>query len=362
VIYLLWGFIIGLALNLIPIWEHSASCEIYPEWHGDINFTRNIDISGNPGLADLRLNPVRTDTGALILSGNGSEIGNIAASEYLVSLCGSGRYIAKYEKAGKEVEFLNSEGARFWKFKSNEYPYLSYNGALVLLLNGDQSRIRVLDYNGNNIGVKEISGRLCTVISFSNQSDFAGAGFLDGTYYIISKSGRIISRNRVPAESLIKGISISDNGNYAAVHYGNNKKDNIRLIDIEENDYYTIPLKNIHHSKTAVDISDKGGVCAIDYDRIIITDDEGTIETVIRIPPKEQGVSSLDCAGGLCAAAYTGTDGISRFLIFKRDGDILSVKEFPGESFIESFLNGPAILVRGSQNLYCYSYYLPGSR
>ena len=358
-LYLIWGFIIGLALNILPLWEPSTACEIFPEWLGDINLIHNIDVSGNSGLSDTTLNPVRTATGVSILSGSGNEIRNVMTGEYMVSLSGSGRYVAKFEKVGKEVEFLNAAGERFWKVKSNEYPYLSYNGALVLLLNGDQSRIRVLDYNGNDIGAREISGRLCTTISFSGKSDFAGVGFLDGSYYILNKSGNIISRNHVRNASVIKGISISNNGNFAAVHYGNNSGDSIRLIDIKENEYYTIPLKNIHHSKTALGISDEGGVSVIDYDRILITDEEGDTETIIKIPSKEQGTSSIDCAGGLCAASYTGTDGISRFLVFKRDGDILLAKEFSGESFIESFIKERVILVRGSQNLYCYSYYLP---
>ena len=358
-LFLIWGFIIGLAINILPIWEPSAACGIFPEWHGDINLIQNIDVSVNPGLANITLNPVRTITGASILSGSGLEIRNIIAGEYLLSLSGSGRYIAKFEKAGKEVEFLNAGGERFWKVKSNEYPYLSYNGALVLLLNGDQSRIRVLDFNGSDTGVGEIPGRLCTTISFSSQSDFAGIGFLDGTYYILNKSGKVISGNNVKQESVIKGISISGNGNYAAVHYGNNRKDYIRLIDIQENDYYTIPLKNIHHSKTALDISDEGRVSVIDHDRILITDEEGNIESLIKIPPKNHGTSSIDCAGGLYSASYTGADGISRFLVFKSDGDIILVKEFPGETFIESFIKAPVLFVRGSRNLYCYSYYLP---
>ncbi|MCU0821537.1 MAG: hypothetical protein MUC95_03570 [Spirochaetes bacterium] len=359
-LYILWGFIIGFALNMLPLWVPSTAIGIFPEWHGGVNLTGNIDVSGNPALAKITLSPLRTPAGAVILSGNGSEIRNIVTGEYLLSLSGSGRFIAKYEKAGKEVEFLNAAGERFWKVKSNEYPYLSYNGAIVLFLNGDQSRIRILDYNGNEAGVKEISGRLCTTISFSGGSDFAGAGFVDGSYYILNRAGNIISKDNLKSESVIKGISISSSGDYAAVHYGNNSGDYIRLINIKENEHYAVPLKNVHRSRTALDVSNGGSVSVIDYDRILITDEEGAPETVINIPPKENGTSSMDCAGDVCAASYTGEDGVPRFLVFKNSGDILLAKEFPGEAFMESFINGRAVLVRGSQNLYCYSYFLPG--
>ncbi len=358
-IYILCGFIIGLAINLLPVWVPSTSYAVFPEWHGNINLIRNIEVSPDPGLSGITLNPVRTQTGVSILSGSGSEIRNIITGEYMVSLSGSGGYVAKFEKVGKEVEFLNAAGERFWKVKSNEYPYLSYNGKLVILLNGDQSRIRLLNYNGNEAGAREIQGRLCTIISFSSHSDFAGVGFLDGSYYILDMSGKIISTNRVGDESVIKGIAISAGGDYAAVHYGNNRGDFVRLVDTRENEYYTVRLKSIHLSKTALDISDDGFFSVIDRDRILITDEEGNTETEIGIPPKEHGVSSIDCAGELCEASYTGTDGISRFLVFKRDGDILMSREFAGETFIESFLKGQAIFVRGSQGLYCYSYYLP---
>lgn len=357
-LYLLWGFIIGIVLNILPLWEPSAASEIYPEWQGKIDAVKDIAASPNKALFKIILHPVITESSVSILSGSGSEIENIMNNGSLISASGSGGYIAKYQKVGNEVEFLNARGERFWKVRSNEYPYLSHNGRLVLLLNGDQSRLRILDFNGNNIGVKQISGRLCTVISFSEKTDFAGAGFLDGWYYIINNKGQLAASDRVPDESLIKGIAISDSGNFFAIHYGNNRSDNIRLGDLEAGKIFNFPIKNIHHTRTAIAVSDSGRVYIIDYNRIIITDDEGNTEIAINIPPGQDGVSSINCRGGVNVAVYTGTDGLSRLIIFNNDGDVILHREFPDESFLESFIQGRALFLRGSQGLYCYSYYL----
>ncbi len=359
-LYLLLGLFLGIALNFLPILEPARAIEIYPDWHGDIDLIEDIERSENPVTSKFILNPVKIPGGAFILSGNGVLLKRIIAGDHLISLSGSGEYIGKYEKTGTEVEFLNIRGERFWKVKSKEYPYLSFNGKILLLLNGDQSKVRILDNNGNAIGAREIIGRLCTIISFSRNSDFAGIGFLDGSYYILNESGEIITKDSVPANSLVKGISIHSTGNYIAVHYGNNSEDRVRLIDIKGEMLYSIPLKNVHHTKTAMNVSGNGNFSIIDYDRIVITGEEGMIEKIVGIPPARPGLSAIDYVDGLYAASYTKDSGTTQFLFFRDDGTLLLAKEFPGESFIESYIRDSVILLRGSQNLYCYNYVHPG--
>lgn len=353
--YILWGIIAGMALNLFPLLNPPFAFEIFPEWHGKSEYIEDIQISENPLLSNIKLYSVKLNDRVLLLGGNGVLLKKIECGGDLISISGNGGYIAKYEKVGEEIEYLNIKGDRFWKIKSKEYPRLSFNGRLILLLNGDQSRVRILDHNGNNIGVKGVSGRLCTVISFSQNSDFAGIGFLDGGYYILNVNGEIAARDRIGGGAVVKGIEISETGDFAAVHYGNNSKDSVRLIDIKNQLYHEFSLRAIHHAKTAMHISNTGEFSVIDNNRIIITDKEGMVRAVIKIQPAEYGESSIDSVKDIYLAGYNGSDGISRFMVFRKDGTVLLQMEMPGERFVESFIRGRALFVRGSQGLYCYS-------
>ncbi len=355
-LYLLWGLILGIALNLLPLWQPANAIQFYPEWHGNLNTPGKIQTPLTSAISNTVLPPVITDNNSYVLSGNGKLLNNVSFDKSFISISGNGKYYCRYEKVGSEVEFINSSGERFWKIQSKEYPHLSYNGKLTLLMNGDHSGIRILDINSNEIGVKRINGRFCTVVSFSKYSDFAGIGFLDGSYYIIDVNGELVKRGRFSGKSLIKGIAISSNGNFIGVHYGNNNKDNIRLIDIIENSEYTIPLIGIHLCKSYFCVTNKGGLSFIDKNRIIITGDEGRIEHIIKIPPMRAGASAIDYSNGIFLSSYTGTDGITRLLSYRSDGTVIISKEFTNEAFMSCSIMEQAILLRGSESLYCYSY------
>ncbi|MDY6935944.1 MAG: hypothetical protein SVZ03_17210 [Spirochaetota bacterium] len=354
--YLLVGFFIGFILCLLPLWQLKVGIEIYPQWHGRIDAIENIQRSNSPKFINNKIPPIKTNKEFFVLSGTGELITRHNNNGRLISVSGDGEYFVQYEKVGNRIEFLNTHCERFWKIASREYPYVSYNGKFILLMNGDHSRIRIVDYNGKEMGVRRITGRVCTIIAFSKYTDFACIGFLDGSYYLINSEGFIINEEVVPGNSIVKGMAVNSYGNLLVIHYGNNKGDFIRLVNIIKNEIYTISLQHVHLTKTGINISDEGGVTVIDYNRILLLGADGIILNTINIPNKRDGMSNIDCSNGICVTGYTGEDGVAQLLIFRSDGILLFSQVYAGESFVEACVDDSIIFLRGSQGLFCYSY------
>lgn len=356
-LYLLIGLITGIIFNFLPLWQPSGAVEVYPEWFGSIESIDSIEKSIRPELSGIILKPVQTDNSVFIVSGAGALLKKTGFSGFL-SVSGNGSSIVQYEKVGTTIELSNMDGDRFWKMKSGEYPYLSYNGKIIFLLNGDQSRIRIIDNNGNSAGAGEISGRVCTTISFANRSDNSGIGFLDGSYYILNSKGVIIHHDTVPESSMIKGIGVSNNGGFI-IHYGNSNKDWVRIAQPDA-EYHTIPLNNSHLTKTALCAADNGCAAIIDFDRVMLIDDDGSVESIIPIQPKMPGTASIEYTDGIYTVSYMDESSMAHFILLYGSRNIFT-KTFPGELFLETSVRPGAILLRGSQGLYCYSYYSPGN-
>jgi hypothetical protein len=353
--FFLLGLFIGLIVGLIPFWTHRNGFELYPEWHGKIDTIGAIEPSNNTAIAPLRLQPIKVENRIFILAGNG-ELKHEVAPDDLTAVSGNGKYYITYQKVGTSIEFFNIQGDRFWKLKSLEYPYLSYHGKLILLLNGDHSRIRIVDFNSNEIGVRHLHGRFCTTIAFSCHSDFAGIGFLDGSYYVIDENGLIRTAGTAPHHKPVKGISLSSRGNFAAIHHGGKENDIITLVNIPEKRSAPVELNNVHLTRTTMHITESGLLTAIDRDRILIADEDGDIQRIIRIPEKRVGHSRIEYRKGLLLVSYTKKTGEAFFLIFRSDGRILLAKEFPEEPMLDCSITDSVILLRGSQYLYCYSF------
>lgn len=353
--YLALGFFLGFLLNFIQIFNPSSGIEIYPEWHGPINQIKNIEKSPNNKISDIKLSPVIMPDSISILSGDGILINRQATGDKLTSVSGSGKYYAAYDKTGTKIEFFDTSGAPFWKMSSQGYPHLSYNGELVLLASSNQSAVRLIDYHGNPVGVKEINGQFATIISFSKMSDFAGTGFLDGSYYIMDKTGDIIARGTAPGGSLIKNIAISNSGGFAAIHYGN-EKDFIRIIRVKDKKERDAKLTRVHLARSAMHIADDGTTAVIDYNKILIFGNNAKVRQTIKLPQVKAGAAYIVNSGNLYAAAYCTAAGEAQFLLFDKAGNIFFRKSFPGESFLSASIADRLILLRGSEHLYCYSY------
>jgi len=354
--YLYIGLICGFILGFLPFFKPVGGVAIYPEWHGKIDLIKNIQKASNPLISKIQLPPVKTTEKIFTLSGNGEILTEMNMDHQLVSFSKNGKYIIKYDKIGTNIEFLNIHGERFWKSISMEYPYISFNGKIILLMNGDHSAIRIVDFNGNEIGSKKINGRFCTVISFSKFSDFAGIGFLDGSFFIINYNGEIIYKGIASENFLIKGIAISSNGQYIAIHHGGKEGDFIRLVNLNLKKFFITPLKHIHISKTSLKVLNDGRISVIDYNRILLIGNRGKITKIIETPTKRPGTSTIDYANGIFIASYTKTTGNAHFIIYREDGTPLFAKNFSSEPFLISFMNDSVIFLRGSESLFCYYY------
>ena len=356
--YFFLGLICGIIINFMPIWSPSGSLEIFPEWYGNFESINNIEQSPYNSLQKNEITLVNRSS-ILLLSPAGELLKKVNFGNHLVATGKNSSYYALYDKISTYVELFNTSGDKFWRIKSREYPYITSGGKIILLLNGDHSKVRILSIDGNPTGAKEISGLLCTVISFPQDSDFSGIGFINGSYFVLNGKGEITNKGITPGSSIIKGISISNNGKFATVHYGNNKGDFLRLVNTETEKHYTLQLNHIHLTKTALNVTNEGIYSAIDRDRVIICRKD-EIQTTIKIPAKDPGLSALYFANSIYFASYM-SNGQANLLAFLEDGTFIFQKKFTDQTFIDSGIYGNVILLRGSENLYCYSYSLPGT-
>ncbi|MBN2038477.1 MAG: hypothetical protein JW864_00445 [Spirochaetes bacterium] len=368
-LYFLSGIIAGILISLSPVFLPDNSIEIHPEWYAHTEFSEpeisagpaaNIQTSANKTLSEITLQPVISLSAIHVLNGNGRLLKSVRIKDKLISVSGNGEYYIQYEKMGSSIELKNTNGDRFWCMKSREYPYISYNGKIILLMNGDHSKIRIVDRNGNQTGAGEIHGRLCTDISFSDTSDFSAVCFLGGNYYLLNEKGEIIDKG-LNRNQINKGITISSNGIYYAVHYGNADEDFVKIADLLNKKSHILKLNKPHPVKAAMHVTNNGSVTVFDHDRLIIAHGD-EIKRIIGIPPKRPGLSSIDFNSGIYSAGYTGSDDRVHFFIFQENSSILLHKIMTEESYINVDVRDNSIFLTGSHNLYCYSLRIPDNQ
>lgn len=355
--YLFIGILAGAILGLVPVWEARPAIEIYPEWHGPVASPESIELSPNGALSKLTVPPVVAGDTLSLLAADGRLLSKRSFGDTLFAVSGNGAYYAAYRKAGTSVEFFSSDGNPFWKTDSREYPHLSYNGKIVLMVNSDQSRARALDFHGNEAG-EPVSGRFMTVAAFSKGSDYAAVGFLDGSYRVIDAAGKRLFGARTGGGTIVKSMAVSPSGSYAVLHYGNEKGDYIALVDTREGGASASPLSRVHVARTALTVGDDGRAAVLDHNRILIVDRKARPVTEIKVPAARTGMASLDRAGEVYAAGYTRAEGGAQSVVFLADGTVLFARDFPAESYLQASIADRVMFLRGSQTLYCYSLHL----
>ena len=162
-----------------------------------------------------------------------------------------------------------------------------------------------------------------------------------------------------PAGAMVKGIDVSGNGAYGAVHYGNNARDCVRIVEMETGDHDEAELSHLHQVKTSLHMSARGYCTVIDVDRVLYISPSGRVKMTITIPPKRPGHSSIRFLNGIYAVTYTEQAGAAKLILFRDDGVILFSQEFPSESFLDVSLQGDLVFLRGSDSVYCYSIHRP---
>jgi len=289
-----------------------------------------------------------------LIDASGNTLKKVEYKDTLIEFSGSGNFYIQYGKVSTKIELFGINGERYWQKDSREKPFMSYNGKIILLMNGDHSGIRIFDTNGNTAGSGQITGRLCTSVEFSEKNDFGACGFIDGSYYFIKQDGVIINSGNAPAGNAVKGVRISNNGKFGFVHYGNTSKDSVRIIDIDDNDYEDSFIDNTHSMKTAMNINEEGYGAILDNNKVLLFDDDCNLKFKLNIPEKRAGYASLAFEDGIYALGYTKSTGESQLIVFRNTGKIFYAKEYPGESFLSSSIKDKLIFLRGSDNLFAY--------
>jgi hypothetical protein len=347
------ALIVGAVINLFVL-SPLTGTELRARWSGLINDTANLERSAGTARQGIVF-PLWTPERVLYLDENGAEVARLDSGETMLAVSSGGIYAARFEKVGNSVELLNWKGDRFWKEKTREYPSLSHTGKLVLLMNADQSRIRILDNSGNEIGDRQVNGRFCTVLAFSSPGDNAAAGYLDGSYQFIGEKGTVLYSGRVQAGNAVKSIAVSSSGTFGAVHYGSPAKDFVDIIGIGDGRVRTMPLAKVHMARTAIHAADDGRVAVLDNDAVVVADDDGDVEFTMKVKPVRTGYAGIQHSDGFYGAHYTMTNGEAAFLLFTDKGDVAMEKEFPSETYLQCMMRPGLILLRGSDGLYCYS-------
>lgn len=356
--YLFSGFFVGAILSLL-IFQGVSASELHTGFYLNLPDIGNMQAADSRSAEDFYVLPLNDKT--YLLSAKGLLAKRVEVKDLLTEFSGNGKYYVQYGKVGNSIELLGYNGERYWKMNSMEKPLLSRNGKLILLLIGDHSRIRLFDTNGNPAGAKEISGRFCTSIEFSESNDFACCGFADGTYYFLDEKGNVINSGALPAGNMVKGLRISSNGKFGAVHYGSEQKDCVRIVDIADNDSEDADLNSVHVMKTALHADDSGAVAVLDNDNFLVLDDDADEIWKVKIPAKRAGQASIVKHNGYYFLAYSKSTGESQLYLFSRDGGLYYSREFAGESYLAAAVIDNCVIVRGSDSLFSYKIHVPGS-
>jgi hypothetical protein len=356
--YFIIGMLAGMLISFLPFWMGHGAAEILHEWYGTIAAVESIEKSPRPLMKKIVLPPVVSPEYTILLRGDGTLQARQDAVDRIIAASGNGKYFCAYRKAGEEIEFFNVQGTPFWKITSREYPWLSYNGELIVLLKSDHSELRLFDYHGNQLGTGPIPGRFATVICFAPEGNRGGAGFFDGSYCFFDGKGSMTVQGRTPADTIVKSMAICPSGEYQAVHYGNGSGDSVRIIRTSTKKEHEAKLSRVHVTKIPMHISNDGTLAVIDFNEIRIVSRRGKTRRALRVPPVKPGTATIGRSGPLYAAAFTGTDGEAHLMLFFEDGRRFFERTYASEAFLNASIGRDFILVRGSQGLYCYSFHL----
>ena len=347
--YLILGIIIGLVTNVFLV-LHKGGVSVLPTYNANIE---RMQIAAE---ADEKIETfaVKKEDNILCVNAKGELIAKTNFPQ-LASVSGDGKFFVQYAKVSGEVEFLNTKGARFWKIKSPEYPYISATGKLILLLNGDHSRVRVADYNGNIYSESDMHGKFCTRITFSDTNDFGAVGFYDGNYYFISDTGTIFHTGKSPANMMVKNIAVSSNGKYGAVHSGNEAEDVVALINFEKKSTKRIKLNDVYRTKLPLNVNDNGEITLIELDYIVGYKQNLKPKFKIKIDERRDGQYSIRFGKGFTSLTFISKEGAPENILLTDEGTVLVYKAYPNEAYLVTHLSQYSILLRGSENLFGYT-------
>lgn len=338
-----------------PVFTITTGFVLSPLWYGSL---QKIQMTEPAPIDDATMTfAVTTDSGYYHISAGGFVQKCIAVADAFVKPTSDGKFYITYKKVGNEIAMYNAANEFFWKLPSTEYPYISPDGSILILLTADGSSARVADFNGNVYPSPELNGQFTTALSFSQKGSFAGIGFIDGRYYILNSKGQIVYKGISPSSTVVKGIAIDDSGNYALVHSGNSSKDYIVGINIAKQKSFTYELSAPHYIKTSMAINTTGKAIFLDMDRLLEIDIKGKDVTPYQIIKKRYGQSQVSTNGDIFMISYPTNAGGSVWYVWQWGNGVLYQREFYEEPFLHHILSHNIILLRGQDTLMCFSYH-----
>ncbi len=356
--FFLPGVLLGAVLSFF-LFKASYGGELYYDFYLDKeDFSSVSDMPAKFGFTNIVYKTLRR---VIYVNKNGSISGSFSVPTGLYEMSGDGKYYISYESVGSEIELKGFSGERFWKIKSMEKPFLSYSGKMIFLLNGDHSKLRIIDRNSNPSGTKEIAGRLCTSVVFSQGNDTGAVGFADGSFHFVNSSGEVIYSGHAVQGAVVKSLAVSNSGEFGAVHYGDTEKDFIRIIQIKNGKIADVPLKSLQRTRAAISVNDKGETSFFDTNRILLMEADGDILFEKDVPAKRTGFARLNTGKNITVLSYGRQSGGAQLYIFRNDGTVIYSKTFSDESFLDSgFVSGDDFIsLRGQDSLFAYSLSFP---
>jgi hypothetical protein len=352
--YAILGLLVGILLGIAPVFMIHTGFVLTPLWYGSLQKIQTIEpASTTNGKMSFA---VITDNGYLYIAANGLVHKFISSTDAFVKPTTDGKFYITYKKIGNEIAMYNAVNEFFWKLPSTEYPYISPDGSIIILLTADGSSARIADFNGNVYPNDELNGQFTTSIAFSQKGSFAGIGFIDGRYYICNNKGQIIYKGTSPSSTVVKGIAIDDSGNYALVHCGNSSKDYVVGISIARQKSFTYELSAPHYVKTSMAINTYGKALFLDFGRLLEIDIKGKDVTSYDIIKKRYGQSQVSVSNDIFMISYPTEAGGSVWYVWQWGKGTLYKREFYEEPFLHHILSHNIILLRGQDTLMCFAY------
>jgi hypothetical protein len=200
---------------------------------------------------------------------------------YSVPFLGTGFF--EYEKIGSTITFRGRDGEILWTKNYNSYPVPDYTGRLILLLTGDNNRVDLINSNGNPAGDLFVAGNFLSDFDFSTRRGVALLTFAGGKIYILDDSAKKIAHYdfaNPEMEIFLKSCAISPDGNEIAIHYYENGRDYISVLQRREMEPEVTPLMKIelpavYPHLLHMGVTERGGLLVAAPDFTVFYDDSG---------------------------------------------------------------------------------------
>jgi len=353
--FIFFGLLAGLVVALLPLTVAGTGISLTPAWHADKTLLDRTSVSTH-NFPDIRYVALHPDGTPVVLDGNGTLVRSFTGDgTTLYSFASDGSFYCTYSKTGDEITLNNTEGARFWAVSSSQYPLVSTHGSLVVLQVADMGTLYLLDKNGKKIDSTALTGRFCTSIVFSD-NEWLLAGFASSDYYVVNNKGVLVHELKTPEKTMVKSAAISPNALFAAVHFGDENKDGVLIVDCQSGTAKTVELKNCHITRTALLVEDSGECYILNGDELLSISKKGQITSRFALAMQKPGLASLAKSGSFLFAGYVREDGVPTLRIFSTGENPvpLASLDFPDERALRCSAVGNLVIAEGIRNLYTW--------